>query len=187
MEVRSVFITDDGKQFNTKAEANEYLRRPKILEALRPLTEGNTELATWLLDNRDVVENAFDIGTIRRVTKVEQNKLAKSLKAIKEANDPKFAFVSEHADVILEVFRWPTVKRMTEEEKATAARNTLLGASDNNAELAEWVLSHKEQIQIAYGAGIEKKVVNQKAQEALAAYRAKRAAEKAAAEAAKAA
>lgn len=178
-ELKSVFITEDGKQFQTKSEALEYLRRPKILEALRPITEGNTELANWLLDNRETVEQAFDVGTIRRVTKVEHNKLRKSLEAIKANNDPKFGFVVENADVILEVFRWPTVKRMTDEEKATAARNTLIAASDN-AELADWVLSHREQIQIAYSAGIEKRAVNQKAQEALAAYRAKKAAEKAA-------
>ena len=180
MELKSVFITEDGKQFQTKAEAVEYLRRPKILDALKPLTEGNAELANWLLDNRETVEQAFDVGTIRRVTKVEQNKLAKALKAIKDANEPKFGFVAEHADVIQEVFRWPTVKRMTDEEKAIAARNTLVGASDGNTELAEWILKHKEQIQIAYQAGVEKRAVNQKAQEALAAYRAKKAAEKAA-------
>jgi len=186
MDLKSVFVTEDGKQFQTKAEAVEYLRRPKILDALKPLTEGNVELANWLLDNRETVEQAFDIGTIRRVTKVEQNKLRKALDAIKAAGDPKFGFVAEHADVIAEVFRWPTVKRMTDEEKALAARNTLIAASDN-PELADWILKHREQIAIAFEAGVEKRQVNQKAQDALAAYRKKKAEEKAASDAQKAA
>ena len=179
MELKSVFVTEDGKQFLTKAEALDYLRRPKILDALRPLVEGDNDLANWILENRETIETAFDTGTIRRVSKTEHNKLKKALEAIKASGEPKFAFVADHADVIAEVFRWPTVKRMTEEEKALAARNGLVAAS-NNEKLADWILAHKEQIQIAFQAGVEKREVNPKAREALAAYRAKMAAKKAA-------
>jgi hypothetical protein len=37
MELRSVIVTPDGKQFDTKAEAMDYMRRPKILAALGKL------------------------------------------------------------------------------------------------------------------------------------------------------
>jgi hypothetical protein len=96
----------------------------------------------------------------------------------------KIAFLQENAGAILDSFRWPSVKRMDEAEKATAARNTLVAASEGNEKLAEWVLGNKDAILAAYEAGIEKKQINAKAQEGLAAYRAKMAAQKAAAAAA---
>lgn len=181
MELRQVFTTPDGKTFETKKEALDYLRRPKIKEAMNKVTGGNGELTDWLVDHQEQVEIAFETGTIRRVTKSEHNKLAKALEAIIEANNPKFAFVADNKGAILDSFRWPSVKRMDETEKATAARNSLVAASEGNEELADWVLANKEAILSAYGAGIEKKQVNPKAAEALAAYRAKKAAEKAAA------
>jgi hypothetical protein len=180
MELRQVFTTPDGKQFDTRAEALTYLRQPKIKAALTPLAKGNEELIQWLLANQETVEMAFESGTIRRVTKVETNKLRKALEAIKEANDPKAKFVTENAEAILDSFRWPSVKRMTDEEKAVAARNTLIAASSNE-ELSDWIIANKDAILLAYEAGVEKRAVNPKAQEALAAYRAKMAAAKAAA------
>lgn len=180
MELRQVFTTPDGKTFDTKAEALNYLRRPKIKEAMKKVAGGNAELADWLVENQETVEMAFETGTIRRVTKSEHNKLAKALEAIVEAKNPKFSFVADNVSAILDSFRWPSVKRMDEAEKATAARNTLVAASDNE-ELAEWVLANKDAVLQAYDAGVEKRAVNPKAQEALAAYRAKKAAEKAAA------
>jgi hypothetical protein len=182
MELRQVFTTPDGKTFDTKAEALDYLRKPKIKTALTAVTGGNAELTEWLMSNQEKVEMAFETGTIRRVTKTEHNKLAKALDALKEiTGNPKIAFLQEHTGAILDSFRWPSVKRMDEAEKATAARNTLVAASEGNEKLAEWILANKDSILAAYEAGIEKKQVNPKAQEALAAYRAKKAAEKAAA------
>ena len=69
---------------------------------------------------------------------------------------------------------------MDDAEKATAAKNTLVAASEGNEELADWVLANKDAVLEAYEAGKEKRQVNPKAAEALAAYRAKKAAEKAA-------
>lgn len=182
MELRQVFTTPDGKTFETKAEALDYLRKPKIKTALTAVTGGNAELTEWLLANQEKVEVAFETGTIRRVTKSEHGKLAKALEALKEIQgNSKIAFLQENAGAILDSFRWPSVKRMDEAEKATAARNTLVAASEGNEKLAEWILAHKDSILAAYEAGIEKKQINPKAQEALAAYRAKKAAEKAAA------
>jgi hypothetical protein len=181
MELKQVFTTPDGKHFDTKAEAMNYLRKPKIMEAMKKVTGGNAELADWLVNHQESVEMAFESGTIKRVTKSEHNKLAKALEAIVEAGNPKFAFVADNKGAILDSFRWPSVKRMSDEEKSAAARNTLVAASEGNEELAGWVLANKDAILEAYTAGIEKKQVNPKAAEALAAYRAKKAAEKAAA------
>jgi len=88
MEIKQVFTTPDGKQFDTKADAVNYLRQPKIKAALTPLAAGNGDLVTWLLENQETVGLAFETGTIRRVTKVEGTKLRKALEAVKEVNDP---------------------------------------------------------------------------------------------------
>lgn len=187
MELKQVFTTPDGKTFDTKAEALNHLRKPKIAEAMKKVTGGNGELADWLVEHQETVEVAFETGTIKRVTKSEHNKLAKALEAIVAAGDSKFAFVADNKGAILDSFRWPSVKRMSDEEKNAAARNTLVAASEGNTELAEWVLANKDAILEAYTAGVEKRQVNPKAAEALAAYQAKKKAEKAAADAAKAA
>lgn len=187
MELRQVFTTPDGAQFDTKAEAMDYLRRPKILAALKALTAGNEELAEWLLENQETVECAFDTGTIRRVTKAEYAKLDKALEALKEIEgNTKIAFLQEHTAAIRESFRWPSVKRMNDEEKLAAAHTTLTEAAENE-ELASWILENKTEILEAYKAGVEKRQVSEKATAGLAAYRAKKAQEKAEREAAEAA
>lgn len=179
MELKQGFITPDGKVFDTKAEALNYIRRPKIKEALFNVTGNNEQLTEWLIENQEQVEMAFETGTIRRVTKVEHGKLAKAIEHVKTIADPKLAFLQENAAAVLESFRWPSVKRMTDEEKATAARNTLVAASEGNEELAAWIIKNRDAILQAYEAGIEKRAINPKAQEALAAYRARMAAQKA--------
>lgn len=180
-EIKAVFTTPDGKQFDTKAEATTYLRRPKIMAALKVVAEGDEKLVAWLLDNQESVEVAFEVGTVRRVTKSESKQLEKALTALKEIQgNPKIAFLQEHASAISDSFRWPSVKRMTDAEKQTAARNSLVAASEGNEQLAEWIIAHKDGVLQAYEAGIEKREVNPKATEALAAYRAKKAAEQAA-------
>jgi hypothetical protein len=181
--LKQVFTTPDGKNFDTRAEALNYMRKPVIKAAMDKVTGSNSELTTWLVDHQEQVEVAFETGTIRRVTKAESAKLAKALEALKEVEgNPKLAFLQDNTSAILDSFRWPSVKRMDEAEKATAARNTLVAASEGNEELAAWVLAHKDAILTAYEAGIEKRQVSSKATEGLAAYRAKKAAEKAASE-----
>ena len=186
MELRKVIVTPDGKTFDTMAEAQSYMRRPKIKEALVKATGGNAELADWLLDHQEQVEVAFETGTIKRVTKSESKKLADALAYIAEtlAGDKKAAFVVDNVDAVKDSFRWPSVKRMDEAEKANAARNSLVAASEGNEELATWIIENKTAVLEAFEAGVEKKQVNPKAQEALALYREKKAAEKAAAQAA---
>jgi len=189
-EIKQAF-TVNGQTFDTKAEAMDFLRRPKILEALETVTGGNEELSNWLMDNQDSVTSAFDHGSIRRVTKADKKKLAKACERVVElfeAGDVALKFLAEAAADLPSTFRYPTVSRLTPEEKALAAKNTLLAASDNNEDLAKWVIDNEEAVIAAYDAGKVKREPSEKAQKALADYRAKKAAEKAeAAEAAEAA
>ena len=188
-QIQQTFSTPCGAVFNTKAEAVEFMRRPKILAALTAVTGNNKELAAFLLENQESVENAFETGTIKRVTKAEAKKLEKALEALKALeNVPKdLAFLRDNATAVKESFRWPSVKRMSEEEKAVAARNTLLAATDNDVEIVDWILAQKDAILAAYTAGVEKRQVSPKAAEGLAAYRAEQARLKAEKEAAEAA
>ena len=180
--IQQAFVVD-GKIFTSKEEAQTYIRKPKIMAALNVVTGGNTELNEWLFENQERVEVAFESGTIKRVTKQEAKKLAEALDHISAvmAEDKKAQFVVENIGAIKDSFRWPSVKRMSEEEKQTAARNTLVAASEGNEELAAWIIENKSSILEAFQAGVEKRQVNPAAAEALAAYRAKKAAEKAAA------
>lgn len=182
-EFRKVVVTPDGQQFDTVKEAQDHMRLPKIKAALMTLTSGNKELTDWLVAQQETVEMAFEVGTIRRVTKVERNKLKKALDAIKEVTDSKFKFVQENADALLESFRWPSVTRMKDEEKAEAARKSLVAAAEGNEKLAAWIIENKDGIVAAFNAGVEKREVSPKATAALEVYRAKKAAEKAAKEA----
>ena len=185
-QIKQVFtLPGVDRTFESKAEAADYLRRPKVLEALNKLTEGNAELNTWLFDNRESVEVAFETGTIKRVTKQEAKKLGEALDYIANtlAGDKKAAFVVENVAAIKDSFRWPTVKRMTDEEKATAARNSLVATTGGQEDLAVWILANKDAILEAFQAGVVKRVMPQSTLDNLAAWRAKQAAEKAAKEA----
>ena len=185
-QIKQVFtLPGVDRTFESKAEAADYLRRPKVLEALNKLTEGNAELNTWLFDNRESVEMAFETGTIKRVTKQEAKKLGEALDYIANtlAGDKKAAFVVENVAAVKDSFRWPTVKRMTEEEKATAARNSLVATTGGQEDLAVWILANKDAILEAFQAGVVKRAMPQSTLDNLAAWRAKQAAEKAAKEA----
>lgn len=186
IELKPVFQVGD-KVFNSKAEALDYIRRPKIEAALNALTENNRELTNWLLDNEETVQRAFEAGVILRVTKSERAQLRKSLDAVIAIDDKRLEFIQKNADAICDSFAWPSVKRMDDAEKAVAARNTIVAASEGNEELAKWVVENKVAIMAAYEAGIEKRPVNPKASEGLQAWREKMAKQKAEEEAAKAA
>ena len=187
-ELKQVFTTPCGAQFDTKAEALDFLRKPKVMSALVALTANNEELADFLFEQREGLAAAFETGIIRRVTKAEHNKLDKALEALLKIEDNKdLKFLQENAAVVKESFRWPTVKRLSPEEKAEAAKAQIITITEGNAELADWIVENKDGLLEAFEAGKEKRQVSDKAKSALEEYRAKKAAEKAAAEAAKAA
>ena len=175
-------MTPDGEKFATKAEAMDHLRRPQIRTALATVTGGNAELSEWLLDHQDSVESAFEIGTVKRVSKSEKKQLQKALDELQEIDNPRLKFLQDNSEAIFESFRWPKVQRMDEDQKATAIRNSLAALEDADEELAEWVLANKDAILEAYTAGKPKRKVSPKAAEALAAYRARQAELKAAEE-----
>jgi hypothetical protein len=141
----------------------------------------NDGLANWIFDSRDIVEDAFEVGTIRRVKQAESKKLAAALDEIVAAANPKFAFVADNKDAIISSFRWPSVTRLTPEEKTAAAIKLLLEASEGNEDLANYVVANKDAILEAYDAGVVKKTINPAALEALAKFRSEQAAAKAAA------
>ena len=184
-DLKQVFETPDGAKFDTKAEAMDHMRLPLVRAQMLGVTGGNEELTDWLVENQEVVEDAFEVGTIKRVTKAEHKKLTQALEALAEMDNApvKVKFLQDNIEAIQTSFRWPSVKRMSDEEKDAATKNTLVAASDNE-DLALYVIENKEAILEAFGAGKVKREVNPKAKAALEEYRAKKKAEKEAAEAA---
>jgi hypothetical protein len=184
----SGFMTPDGKTFKTKAEAVDYLRTPQILAALNKLTDKNAELVAWLIEHEDNIANAFDSGTIRRVTKQERKALEKALAYVVEAlgTDPKAKFVVDNADAISDTFKWPNQKRVAPEDKAAAIKTALLELTSEeaaDAKVTDWIIANKEGLDAAFNAGVVKREVSQKTLDALAEARAKAAAGREAAKA----
>lgn len=181
-DIKQVFAAPDGTQFATKAEAVDYMRRPKIKEALSKVITDNDELIDWLIENQTAVTDAFSTGQIRRVSKSDRSKLTKALEHVVSLEDPKLAFLVDNKDDFIEGFRWPSVKRMSDEEKASAVKEELTVLAEGNEELADFVIGAKESIFEAYEAGKIKKAINPKAKEGLAKWREEQAAKKAAEE-----
>jgi hypothetical protein len=174
--------TGELKSFETKAEALDFLRKPKVMEALSKATNGNAELSTWIYEHQELLEDVFSTGTIQRVKKAEYKQLKAALEAIKVADNKAYKFVADNADAIYESFRWPTVKRVDEAEKAKQISQLLLTATENNKGLVDWIVASKDKIFEAFEAGKIKREVSPKATEGLAVYRAQMAEKKLAAE-----
>lgn len=92
----------DGKVFDTAAEAREYMRMPQIKAAISALVKGDVNFSTFLLENQEEIEKAFEVGVIARVTKSERTKLNKALDHVVAtlANDSKAKFVVDNAEAI---------------------------------------------------------------------------------------
>jgi len=183
-ELKQVYQVGE-RTFDSKAEAENFIRRPKIQGALNGFIKGNEGLVNWLIEHQEEVEDALDTGTIRRVTKADRKALGIALDQVvaEHKGDSKLKFLFENAEAIKEGFRWPAVKRLNAEEKAAAAREALTLASEGNEKLANFVVENKDQILEAYQAGVVKREVTPQAAAGLSAYRERMAAEKAAREA----
>lgn len=181
--------TPDGKIFESRAEAVEHMRRPHKTVAINKMNSNNVDLTNWILDNEDTIKDIYDANRIRRVTKSERKQLEKALAAVQASGEKAFAFITANAAALAESFRWPAVKRASEEEAAAKIREQFieLCGGPENVSLAEWLIANKEQLLNAFEAGKEKKEINQKARDGLAAYRAEQQRKKAEADAAKAA
>lgn len=196
-QLKKGVITPDGKVFDNVADARDYMRAPLIKAALKKIAAGNDNLATFLLDNEDEIMKAFEVGTIARVTRAERKKLEKALEHLLTIDDSKLRFIKENHAAVLESFRWPSVKRLKDEEKAAQTLEILTKLADANA--AAWIIANKDGIVDAYDAGIEKRAAptnggleeyraaKAAGPDALAAYNAKRDANKKAAKEAAAA
>jgi FixJ family two-component response regulator len=179
-QIKQGFIVD-GQVFATRAEAQAYLRRPQVEAALNALTSNNTDLTNFLIENQDDIEGAFEIGTIQRVTKSERAKLTKALEHAASLNDSKLAFLTDNAQALVDSFRWPKTARMDDAQKNAAILEQLTALANGNAQVAEYIVANKADIFEGYNAGVQKRTVNPAAASALAAYQARKKAEKEAA------
>lgn len=168
----------DGTSFSTKEEVIAYakqLRIPLIKAELAKLTD-SSELVDWVMENREDIDSCFETASIKRVTKKDRQSLQEALEAV--ASIPEAAFLALHKEAIVESFRYPTTKRLNDEEKKNFIKTNLMSITENNAEVADWIVANKEAIDNALETGIEKKPMNESALSGLAAYRAKMKAQK---------
>ena len=112
-------FTVDGKFFSTKEEANQYIRRPKIIAALEAFIKDNKPLVDLLVENQDTIESAFESGSLRRFTKADQKKLQKAFDSIVAAGLKGTEFLIENWEE-LEI-KYKPQKRMSPEEKDALA------------------------------------------------------------------
>lgn len=172
-KVQGYTIAGVDQVFETRAEVDAFLRKPKIKAALDVLTKDEA-LTTWLIDNASAIKNAFASTSMRRLTKADHAKITKAIDAIKEAGLKDTQFL---LDLWPEIeIKYRTVKKMDDAEKELAARNSLQAIEGGNEELANWIVTVKDAIFDAYEAGVEKRAVPQ----ALLDYQARVKAEKAA-------
>jgi len=188
-KLKQVYQTSDGTTFETAKEAHDYNRRPLIEAALRRVAGGDAGLTKFLFENSDEIQNAFEAGVVKRVTKAERKRISASMAYLKTINDGKLKFLQDNANAIVDSFRWPGVKRMNDEEKVAATKEALTALADEAA--ANWIIKNRDAIFNAYQAGVEKRVpppnsgleeykkAKAAGPEALAAYNAKKAATKA--------
>jgi hypothetical protein len=169
MSIQQAYVVD-GKIFNTKQEAADYVRIPKVKEALNMLTAKNAELVTFLMEKEDEICNIYDSGKIKRVTKQERKALSKALDHVAGVKGAEF--LTDNYQAVLDSFRWPSVKRGSTEEIAERVRKEMADLCEGNEEMVKWMLANKEQLLAAYEAGVEKREVNQSAVDSLAAYQA---------------
>jgi hypothetical protein len=181
MELKQKFVTEDGKQFDTRQEALVYVQKPHQIEAFNKLIPDNADFVEFLIERRDDIEGAFESTKIQRVTKAEKKQLEKALEAVKNTENKAFNFLIDNAAAIVNSFRWPSVQRMKPEEAEIQVKKALLEIfTEDNGEAVEWAFENKDAILEAYQAGVVKREINPKAQEALATWRAEQAKKKAA-------
>lgn len=181
---------EDGtvKLFDSKREAEDYVRKPLVVAALKKLEGVDAELADWLFEQRDSVAEVFEAAKVKRVSKSDKAALEAAIKLAVETLDKgdmtekKARFLIENADQIVNSFRWPAVKRGTEEEQAAQVQAAALDlcGGEEGAELASFIVANKDAILSAFEQGVVKRQVSEKAAAGLAAYRERMAAAKAA-------
>jgi len=176
-----IFTAFDGTTFSSKEGVEEYVKEKAVKNALGELTN-DQKLVEFLVSNADEIKNAYETGSVRRVTKKEKAALNAALDAVNGIDNAALGFLKEHGLAILASFKWPTVKQLSDEEKLATQVNAL-NAITENEQLTDWLLESKEKIVEALNAGVIKREISEQAKAGLAKYRAeKAAAAKAAAE-----
>lgn len=165
-------------QVITKTEANNIKRMPMVLKALTTVCGNDKDVAKFLADNMEDVIGAFDAGKIRRVSKSDKRKVRQAIEAAVKATEGMASakFLADNAEHIIESFRWPSVKKMTPEEQAAEVVKALAELADNNTDLANWIVANKVAIFAAFDTGVEKRQPPAGNGDALAEYRAAKAA-----------
>lgn len=166
-----VFQTEDGVVHATKALAERHTRKPLIMAALLALCGGQKDLADAIYNKEEELQQAFESGKVRFVSKAERAELAKSLAAAK-AVLPADNFLVKYSEEIEGSFKWPTAKRATEEEQKAAAFEAVDALFERAEGVAAWIVNEKDRILDAFKAGVEKRVVTDQAKQGLALYRA---------------
>lgn len=179
LQIKQTFQTPDGQTFNTKAEAERHMRKDAIMAALLAVAGGDRDLAKALYDKEEELNEAFDTGTVRMVTKAERKQLDKALEALVAAKAPGTEFLVNNVEAVKQSFRWPKQTRLTAEEKVAAQHKALTEIFDGREDAAGWVVQEKDKIMAAFKAGQPERKVPEKAAEGLALWQAMKAAEKA--------
>jgi len=119
-ELKSVIMIEGvDRVFANKTEANEYLRRPKIKEALMALTDGNEEFTDWLVENNATIKDAMGAGAIRRVTKSDHKKIDAAFEAMAASGEKAYAWLIENREEIEVKYR--PQPRLNDEQKISVA------------------------------------------------------------------
>jgi alpha-tubulin suppressor-like RCC1 family protein len=177
-----VFTAFDGTTFSSKEGVEEYVKEKAVRNALGELTN-DSKLIEFIVSNSDEIKNAFETGTVRRVTKKEKAALSAALDAAGSIDNAALGFLKEHGLAILASFKWPTVKQLSDEEKIATQVNALNSLTDNE-ELTDWLIENKVKVIESLNAGVIKREITEQAKAGLARWRAEKAAAKAEAEAA---
>jgi len=186
-EVKQQWLSDDKTPFNTKAEAEQHNRLPVIMNDLIVVADGQEKLAKWILDCQKHIKELFALGKVKRVTKSDRNRLQRGLKKLSEIHEDRgmgvdVAWIVENSEALVKGFKWPGQKRLKDEELQEALQEKASELTNGDQELATWIIASKDAILKAYEAGKPKREISEKAVQGLAAYRAKMAQQKAAAQ-----
>jgi hypothetical protein len=161
--LKQVVVAPDGTQFDNMKDAEEYLRKPKVIEALMDLTSIDEELSEWLYNQQELLEESFAVGSIRRFRKSDKKAYEKDLNTIKEKFQKELPWLAEHGLKIN--ISWPKQRKIDETEKNTLIINSLAAARDE--ETAKWCVENQTKLMEAFEAGKEKREAPKEGTQAL--------------------
>lgn len=162
-----IYAANDGSHHETRAAADFHDMKPVVTDILAEIPEFTPEAVAFVLNNKDVILDAFNFN----VTRAELDTLAAELKALVAAHTTTGTtatpFLVQRAEDIKRAFK-SLRPRLNEEEKVLASVGKLItGGAD--ATLARIIVQFQEQIVNAYKAASPRAQSNPKGSEMLAA------------------